>query len=166
MFLDKLKAYGASVLAVAFLGLLLVQTYRLYTTQLELVTVREEWSGERAAAAAALAAKAAQARATEQTLQAVADQTRKEKQDEITALAAHRDALLKRLRSLQSSGTRLPGTSPATSTGTVAAGSDDTRIPAEIGEQDVEEAMRADTIRISLLACYRQYAAARKALNQ
>ena len=165
--IERAKVMGVLIAGMVLLGLLAMQTFRLHASQLEVARMESTLASERAAASAALAAKTAQARRTEQELQQAAHQTRKEKDDAIATLTAHRDALLKRLRDAQhAAGTRLPGTAATASTGQAALGDGGSWLPAPLGEQDVDEAHRADVIRLALLACYRQYDAARQALSQ
>ena len=101
------------------------------------------------------------------------DQTR----DEIQRLSADRARLLGRLRSAESRVVSLAKVAQLPAAGTDradrhsgaggAAGDDaPSELPATLGIEDVLEAERADTIRVSLQACYQQYGLVRHSAGQ
>ena len=107
-------------------------------------------------------------RSTETELSNTAADIRKTTNEKINSLTSERDTLLHRVRSAEATARKLQ-LSKATSTGAngqASEGSAGTELLATIGEQDVEEANRADTIRLHLEACYRQYDGAKEALSR
>jgi hypothetical protein len=164
--IDSIKAYFFQGLCLVLLVLLAVQTWRLHNAQLEELQAKATLSNERAAASLSLAKQEKAHREKELSLQATADQTRKETNEAINLSATRRDVLLKRLRQSKPSANRcVSEATSATSTtyaGSAAVGS---VFPGSLGEEDVQEASRGDLIRVELIACYRQYEDARKALN-
>lgn len=164
-----IKAYLAVALATVFGGLLIVQTVRLHGAQLEVAELQVEIESEKATAAHALAVSTIEARETEIALGSKAADTRKETNEQIRNLTAQRDALLKRVLNAELNAAAAGVVSKATSAtfpGAVAKGSHGGELLGSLGQEDVEEALRADSIRLQLVACYRQYEAARKALSQ
>lgn len=164
-----IKAYLAVALATVFGGLLIVQTVRLHGAQLEVAELQVEIESEKATAAHALAVSTIEARETEIALGSKASDTRKETNEQIRNLTVQRDALLKRVLNAELNAAAAAVVSKATSTpisGRASKGSDGGELPGSLGQEDVEEALRADTIRLQLAACYRQYEAAKKALSQ
>ena len=112
---------------------------------------------------AALAQATAKARDTEQALVAQTEQIQEATHAQITALAAQRDDLRRRLRAAATA-TRAADSVPATITAATAqapAGGDGAELSGSAGFDLVSEAYRADTIRLQLDACERQYDAAR-----
>lgn len=113
---------------------------------------------------AALAQATAKARDTEQALVARVETIQEENNAQLTALAAQRDDLRRRLRAAATA-TRAADSVPASAitaaTAQAAAGSDSAELPGPLGFDLVSEAYRADTIRLQLAACERQYDAAR-----
>lgn len=157
-----------TVLEVALVLAVCIQTNRLTTTQTELGDVTSRFAVATQKAADAQAIAKVKVEATEAALSDAATQTRKEIHDQTAALVLQRDALVGRLRVSQASrsvSTRVPETSAtATLRGTLP-GSDSTLFPGSFGETDVDEALRADIIRTHYLACEAQYELARTALN-
>lgn len=94
--------------------------------------------------------------------------TQKETADEtIASLRSRADALVVSLRNAKrerDSAPAVPTASAVAPDVQAVAGGDGPLVPAEIGEPDVAEALRADTIRVELLRCYAQYDAAAEAL--
>lgn len=108
-------------------------------------------------------------RSTESVLQATSADTRKETNEKITSLTAERDNLLRRLRDSEArakSAAAVPSSSHLASSGQALEDGDGTQLLATIGEEDVEEATRGDTIRLHLEACYSQYDRAKAALER
>lgn len=164
-----IKAYLAVALATVFGGLLIVQTVRLHGAQLEVAELQVEIESEKATAAQALAVSTIEARETEIALGSKAADTRKETNEQIRNLTVQRDALLKRVLNAELEAASAAVVSKATSAaiaGRAPKGSDGAELLGSLGQADVEEALRADTIRLHLAACYRQYAEAKKALSQ
>jgi len=166
---DAIKEYLGIALLVVIGGLLVAQTMRLHKSQLEVAGLELEIASERAATAIAVAAAIESVRKTEQDLGLSSAVTRKETNEAIRNLTAQRDSLLRRLLNAEANGATsspMPKASAAASTGGATQGSDGTQLPGTIGSEDVEEALRADTIRLQLAACYRQYNKAREALSR
>ena len=119
---------------------------------------------------AALAQATAKARDTEQALVAKVETIQEEKDAQITALARQRDDLRKRLRTATASaGTGSVEVSAATSrspSAEIAKRNDGTELLGALGYDLVTEAYRADTIRLQLQACERQYEEVRAAQNK
>lgn len=117
---------------------------------------------------AALAHATAKARDTEQALVAKVETIQETTHAQITALAAQRDDLRRRLRAAATA-TRaadsVPASAIAAATAQAAAGSDGTELPGQAGYDLVSEAYRADLVRLQLATCERQYEAAREALK-
>ena len=95
-------------------------------------------------------------------LQAAADKARKEKTDAITHLRAQHAADLERLRQRPERPANLP---QAPGDGQAAAGCTGAQLYREDAELAVRESLRAETIRIELMACYAQYDRARTEVN-
>lgn len=167
--IDNAKAYLGLFLSVVFGVLLALQTVRLDLTQKDLAKAVDTLDQERAVAQAALTVSTIAARETELGLGVSAASTRKETNDQVEALSRQRDDLLKRLRNAESKAATAALVSKATSAscaGPAARVGDPAELPGTLGSEDVEEASRADTIRLHLVACYRQYDEARKALSK
>ena len=98
-------------------------------------------------------------RATEKQLAENAKAITKEKNDAIARISADRDAVLEQLRTRPS---RPSTTAPAVaSNGQAASGCTGAELYREDASVALREAARADTIRVSLKACYAQYDDAR-----
>ena len=95
-------------------------------------------------------------------LQAAADQARKEKTDAIAYLRAQHAADLERLRQRPERPANLP---QASGDGQAAAGCTAAQLYREDAELAVRESLRAETVRIELMACYAQYDRARAEMN-
>lgn len=92
-----------------------------------------------------------------------------QKNAKFVAVVAERDALLKRVRLAEARAAAAARVSQATGTpgdGQAPRLDIDAELLGTFGSEDVEEASRADIIRAGLLACYKQYDAAREALSQ
>lgn len=166
---DAIKEYIGIALLVVAGGLLVAQTMRFQNSQLEIAKLKVEIADARAQTAIAVEAASASARKTEQGLNQSSATTRKETNEAIRNLTTQRDALLRRLLNAEANGASsapLPKASAATDAGGVAQASPGTEFLGTFGSKDVEEALRADTIRLQLVACYRQYNEVRKALSQ
>lgn len=117
---------------------------------------------------AALAQATAKARDTEQALVAKVETIQEESHAQLTALARQRDDLRQRLRHEQANAATarlVSSTATVAATAEAATGSDRPEFSYELGDRLISEAERGDKIRISLLACYKQYDAAREALK-
>ena len=117
---------------------------------------------------AALAQATAKARDTERALVAQVETIQEESNAQITALAAQRDDLRRRLRHQQANAATarlVSGTASVATAAEAAAGSDRAELFGQAGFDAVSEAYRADQIRLQLATCERQYEAARDALN-
>lgn len=166
MFLDKLKAYGWMFAAIAAASVLGIQTFRLHTTQLQLATATTTLANERAVAADARATQISNFRKSELSLVTGASETRKITNDKVNSLNAHSTVLLERVRSAQAAQLdRVPSTSAVAQDGQTVARTAQPELLGTLGEADVLEAVRADTIRLHLEACYRDYDRAEEALK-
>ncbi|WP_461161531.1 hypothetical protein [Simplicispira piscis] len=117
---------------------------------------------------AALAQATAKARDTEQALVAKVETIQEESNAQITALARQRDDLRQRLRAAATAAVTarsLSGPASVAAIAATAAGSDRAELSGPAGYDLVSEAHRADTIRLQLATCERQYEAARDALK-
>jgi len=117
---------------------------------------------------AALAQATAKARDTEQALVAKVETIQEESNAQITALARQRDDLRQRLRAAATAAVTarsLSGPSNVAAIAAPTAGSDRPELSGPAGYDLVSEAYRADTIRLQLATCERQYEAAREALK-
>jgi hypothetical protein len=92
----------------------------------------------------------------------------KEKADEtisdLTARAATLSASLRRAQAARDALAAVPSAPTDSSPDQVAGDGNRPLVPAEIGESDVAEALRADTIRVELLRCYAAYDRAEQAM--
>ncbi len=175
MIFDKLKTWGALIGCAILAVLLVLQTLALHKAERRadkaegaLATERADWADERANAATALAFAATQAREKEQALAAAAHQSEEIKNAEIATLATRAADLRRRLRNAEANAATarlLPGAAAVASTSEVEPGSNIAGFSGELGSRLVSEAERGEKIRISLLACYRQYEDARKAVS-
>ena len=117
---------------------------------------------------AALAQATAKARDTERALVAQVETIQEESNAQITALARQRDDLRQRLRAAATAtvtARSLSGPASVAPIAAPAAGSDRPEFSGQAGFDLVSEAYRADTIRLQLATCERQYEAARDALK-
>lgn len=118
---------------------------------------------------AALAQATAKARDTERALVAQVETIQEESHAQLTALAAQRDDLRRRLRQQQANAATarlLPSPASLAAAAEAAAGSDRAELSGPLGFDAVSEAYRADQIRLQLATCERQYEAARDALSE
>ena len=109
------------------------------------------------------------ARSAEQALQDYVNTEGRKKDEQVKAANAVAADMSKRLRLATEEARKLAaqireGSKTAGTEGTVPR-SDDTLVPATIGQEDVDEAIRADDIRLSLLECYNVYRKARKTID-
>jgi Na+-transporting methylmalonyl-CoA/oxaloacetate decarboxylase gamma subunit len=153
-----LRVIGAVVVFVVLAGLVRL----IYVAGQS--SIQSEWDTERAAQGQALAAAQARVRDLESSLATTAATIRRETNEELTTLASQRDSLANRVR-LAEARARVPS-SPAGATD-VPAGPVDPQplVLGSLGTADVDEAYRADTIRLELMACYAQYERVEAALN-
>ena len=151
--------------ALAFGGAWQVQGWR-YGKQIDAMTVAAAQLDARQHAA--LAAAAVKARDTEQALSAKVETIQEESHAQLTAIARQRDDLRQRLRAAATAAVTarsLSGPASVAAIAATAAGSDRPEFSDELGSRLISEAERGEKIRISLLACYKQYDAARDALR-
>jgi hypothetical protein len=151
------------------IGLLIIAGWQGY--QRGAKDVQGEWDKEKVAYSAEVIKAQKKLRDIEAQLVRETTTIRKQTDEKVHSLIAQRDALLRRLRLAelaQASGGKLPELScpaPAAALDQVAPGAGATELPRPLGEQDVDEALRADTLRLHLLACYVQYERAEDALK-
>lgn len=169
MIYDKIKAYGFQALSLVLLVLLATQTFRLHYAELREAKAITTLANERASSAEALVASQEETRIAENALSANAAETRKVTNDQVRTLTTQRDVLIKRVRVAEANAataTLVSKVTAATSDRAAPQGNHGGELLSTIGEQDVDEAIRADTIRLHLVACYRQYDQARETLSK
>lgn len=124
------------------------------------------WDQDRATTAKAHANEQARARAREQYLQRDADQTRQEKQREISQLTLQRDAALDGLRQRPERPTDAASSAAALAQpGRGSQGCTGGQLYRPDADFLVREVARADLIRIQLAQCQARYQAAERAMN-
>lgn len=141
------KLIGIAALAI-FAG---TQTLRLAWTQ----TALEKLTAKIAVMAAITNETDKKWRATESTWKVKTAQIVKDKDNEIQAIDAERDAALAKLRNRPRR--PAPGTAQSPANGEAASGCTGARLFGDDAEFLIREAARADTIRVALNACYAQY---------
>lgn len=164
MILDRLRAWGFAALALALLALLALQTWRLHAAQLAHQVLIAQHAAQIADQQRQLAEATARARNTEQHLVTQAAKSEELKNAEIATARATADTLRRRLRDAAATASLVSATATATGLADPAAGGDRSEFPEELGSRLISEAERGEKIRIALLACYKQYEDARKAL--
>lgn len=146
-----------------------VQTLRLWDAQKDLTEMEGKVSSLKLEALQAKLKGIADVRQKEARLNAEAEQTRKEIHDQVAAISVQRDALAIRVRDIlkprASAELRLPSPPSTASLGGTTFRSEEPLVLGSLGEEDVDEAARADTIRTHYLACEAQYELARTTLN-
>lgn len=166
--IDKIKQYFWMAAAILSFGLLCWQTVQLQAKELELADAAVAIATERREASDKLREETDRNRKTEQGLADSAATVRKEANEKVDAATARADGLLQRVRLAEArakSLAQVPSTSATASDGQAASGDDEPELLGTFGEEDVLEARRAETIRLQLVACYRQYDQARDALK-
>lgn len=128
-----------------------IQTLRLAWTQ----TALEKLTAKIAVMAAITNETDKKWRATESTWKVKAAQIVKDKDNEIQAIDAERDAAIAELRNRPRR--PAPGTAQSPANGEAASGCTGARLFGDDAEFLIREAARADTIRVALNACYAQY---------
>lgn len=128
-----------------------IQTLRLSWTQ----TALEKLTAKIAVMAAITNETDKKWRATESTWKVKAAQIVKDKDNEIQAIDAERDAAIAELRNRPRR--PAPGTAQSPANGEAASGCTGARLFGDDAEFLIREAARADTIRVALNACYAQY---------
>lgn len=170
MIFTKVQLYAAAVAVAVLTGLLGVQTWRLHISQLETAKAVTTLATERAVASEARAVQQSNFRKTEINLGNSAAQNRKATNDQVRSLDVRSASLLQRVRNATAAQSGdVPSTPSVTSPGQVVPRSSEPELLGQLGEEDVREANRADTIRLHLAACYADYdraKAALEALNQ
>lgn len=163
----KLLAYLSSVLGAAVLGWS-VKGWQVDSLverkNAEIASIHQKYDKERLHAQEQLALVVQNNRQAEQHLQAVADQERINANEKISNASRRADSLAVRVRNAEAAAATaklVSATTKTTCSGQAAAGSDGAELLRPLGIEDVQEAERADKIRISLGACYAQYDAAR-----
>jgi hypothetical protein len=166
MLIDKVLLAAVIVL----IGLLGVQRWQLYSIRAELVMTQLLMAQERELATARLVLAQEEYRAKERHLTSTVAATQKETRAQIKVFTGQWGALVQRVRVAEAktlaARTAVSQATADTADGQTASGDDEPELLASIGVTDVDEARRADEIRISLLACYVQYEAARTTLIQ
>lgn len=163
--LSMLKLAAVVVPLAAALALAGYKTKQLADERAAHAQLRADVATERASAALRLVRISDTYRAAESTLQAQADEARKDAHaQDADRNAVHAD-LVRRLRIAQAraaAAAHVPGAAPtAAAGGGLAAGGERAEFPAPIGEADVDEAARAEKLRAAYNSCRRQYNDAR-----
>lgn len=168
MIFNKLIAFVATGVALILGVGLGVQTWRLHTAYITLAAEQVSIANVRTKAASDLADAQAKHREIEQSLNISASQIRKATDDQILVLNNQRSSLLDRVRLAEARAIApyMPKASTTPSAGTVAGRSDGTELLGSFGSEDVEEATRAETIRLHLKACYSLYNRSAEALSK
>lgn len=167
--IEKILA-GACVALVLLLGL---QTYRLGEVQKDLLAEKASYSEAVARSERARSVALAEANKINSDLQESYNAERKTLRENVSIATADADALRKRLRNATAN---LATARLINSTGVGEAGNDGDRtvlyekiagqdVPATYSEIDIDEAHRAEIIRLNLLSCYKQYDEVRAKVN-
>lgn len=167
-FMDKVLKYLAVTLFLLTAGIAIVQTVRLHTAELDKADAEIALATARQQAADKRTQYQAQVRQVDNSLQASADQTREQINEATQSIAAQRDALLERVRLAEAAKRQLlaavsKATSAPSDAEAVPVGSG-TQLLATIGSADVDEAARAERVRVALVGCYKDYETARAEL--
>lgn len=163
----QLLAYLTSVIAAISLGWIIKgwQTeYLVERKNSEIAHIHQQYDKERLHAQEQLTLAMQNNRQAEQQLQVVADQERIKANEQINTASRRADALVVRVRNAEAAAatSRLVSAAIKTScAGQAPARSDGPELLNSLGIEDVQEAERADKIRIALGACYTQYYEAR-----
>lgn len=169
MILTQIKAYGWMALSIFFGTLLASQTVRLHFSQLAEAKAVLTLAQAQNAATEARNTLNTEAREKEKDLNTSAADTRKDTNDSVRKLTTQRDDLVKRLRYAEANAATanlISKTTRVTCDGEATSRDSGTQLPNTLGAEDVDEALRADTIREHLKACYTQYDKARQTLSQ
>lgn len=157
--------------ACALAALLLFATFSVY--RMGAASVQVKWDADTAlrasVTATALAARQGEFRKTEILLNNSAAETRKATNDQDLIRNTQRDVLLKRVRVAEANAatnTLVSQVTTVTGAGPAPTGGDGPDLLGSLGSADVEEANRADTIRLHLKGCYADYNRAKEALSQ
>lgn len=170
----QLKATVASaklVIQVAVVSILLIiilfQAFALKSRDIKILTLTNQVTTMQKASAEKLAEAQAKVRKAEQSLQTQAAKSRQELQSYEQTLSRQRAGLLARVRAAEARArARVPQATATPSAGEASPGDPGVELLGTIGEEHVEEAVRADLIRKHLIECYRQYDYARSVLNE
>lgn len=169
MILDKIQKYGFMVLSAALGALLLAQTVRLHGSQLAEAKAITTLANERAESNATALAKQERVRNAERSLFNDSSESRKQINDQVRVLSARNASLLERVRLAEERSStgraNLPSTASTTGTGQAGTGDSGAELLGSLGTADVQEASRADLIRLHLASCYRDYDRARETLS-
>lgn len=152
----------------ALLGFTTLQTVRLHEAEQALSQAEVAASASARAAAEALAKAQKDYRNKEHALLSQTAEIKRKSNEQINALSAQRSELLKRVRHAEArAATNLlvPRSNKDPGNGETPSGDAPTEFLGSLGSADVEEAARADQIRLSLLACYEQYDSVRDKLK-
>ena len=165
MITDRLFSYAAGAACLALSIALFFTHTAKHAAERRADKAELTLSQDREAAATANAQLVQKARETEQSLTRQAETIKEETHAQITALDARAAALARRLRDAAATSRLVPTTPAVASDGEAAAVCDGGGLSGKFGSHLISEAERGEKIRISLLACYKQYEDARKALS-
>lgn len=141
------------VIGLSLAVLLGASHYKAYSSGKK--SVMAEWQIEKTRQAEELAAAIQKTRDTERKMQYVADRLQEEKRNEIATISRKHRTIVD---GLLDSHSRLIAAVPSDSRYAQAGRErEETIIPRSLAEYLFDEALRADTIRVELEACYAQY---------
>ncbi len=178
MILDKIQAYGFTGLSIVLVVLLGIQSWRLHSIQVDYADAKTEWANNvkdwaqiQTKAAKDIAEKEKNIRERERVLIDNAFDIRKTANEKVNSIRRHSTLLIERMRVQQApiggtSKTILSCAPTASENRAIAERDHQSRVSAELREKLVHEAVRADTIRVNLVACYEQYNSAQQALAE
>lgn len=167
----KIAGYGIAILVVLMLIVGAFWKGWDYGYEYGKNEIQQLWDRERAALGQVLAAAHARAREAESNLARLQAYITKDINEKVRSLTSQRDNLQRRLRMAEELAKQRAASEMSCSAGNPANGEASTgdpgaELPATIGETDVDEALRADVIRLHLVACYAKYDAVQSALDK
>ena len=165
----KIRSVVLLVLAIGILCLASYVIWNFIQVHKELASAKKELANYRQAAITQSLIKQTETRDKEYALAWESAQRRTQTNEATKALHDHVAVLQQRLRNAEARSitvVRVPVTPTITGPSTIARQPDQPVVLATIGSEDVDEAHRADTIRIEYLACKSQYDAVREELSK
>ncbi len=161
-------AIGAGIALALSLAALTFQSVRLANERAAHSQTRTDWADERASASQRLVRITDQYRTTEQALATTAETERKTAHEDAADRDRRHADMSRRLLIAEANAATaalLPRPTPPAGAGArPAPGGDGAELPVTYGQEDVDEARRAEQIRSAYLSCRRQYNDARERL--
>lgn len=148
------------LLGLVFVGSTLTKSFQIKELETQILTMQRD--SERALASAEAKARSAEAKLTQG-----AAETRKNTHEKTRTVDARSRDLLEWVRRAEEAkrNLELPATSATAGLGSTPTGNPGTQLLGSLGTADVEEARRADIIRLHLESCYANYARAEETLK-